>query len=56
MVKTEQHIRYMIAELENSDTPLDEYMRGYLNALKWVLNDIPFGSKSIELVETVSNP
>jgi hypothetical protein len=40
-MKTENEIRYIMRELSDSETPLDDHMQGYVNALKWVLEESP---------------
>lgn len=37
MVKTELEIQWMINEIEGLEPDLDDHMKGYVAALKWVL-------------------
>lgn len=36
-VKSKEEIIKDINEIEASNIPLDSYMKGYVNALKWIL-------------------
>jgi DNA topoisomerase IA len=36
-MKTQKELEQDLDEIENSNIPLDQYMRGYVNALRYVL-------------------
>lgn len=38
-MRDQKMIEYIVRELEETEIPLDDHMKGYLNALKWVLNE-----------------
>ena len=39
-MKNEEEIRQNLIEIEMANVPLDEHMKGYRNALLWVLDEL----------------